>query len=455
MADEPRASRRDEADPKDTDADVADEPRASRRDEADPTSTVQPPSRLDRRIGTTDAVVIGLGSMIGAGVFAAWAPAARSAGSGLLIGLAVAAVVAFANAQSSARLAARHPEAGGTYVYGRARLGTVWGFIAGWGFVAGKTASCAAMALTFGAYAWPGQARATAVAAVLAMVAVNLCGVSRTVALTRVTVVVVLIVLALVVIAGFNGGTADFDRLDPSGASPYDCLRAGAFLFFAFAGYARIATLGEEVRDPARVIPRAIPIALAVTLCVYASVAVAALVAVGPAALAASPTPLATAIDGGSWDRVLPLVRVGAAVASLGVLLSLLAGVSRTAFAMAAQRDLPRVLARIHARRRIPHVAELTVGALVLVAVMAGDVRDAIGFSSFCVLAYYAITNAAALRIPQQPTSAKLTAAVGLVGCLVLASTLPASSVTSGAAVIGVGLLARAVAAKVKSPTGR
>ena len=123
------------------------------------------------------------------------------------------AAVAFANATSSAQLAALHPQAGGTYTYGRARLSPVWGFAAGWGFVVGKTASCAAMALTFGSYAWPDHPRLTAALAVVALVAVNLAGVTKTVWLTRVIVVVVLCVLAVVVAAGFGGGTADIDRI--------------------------------------------------------------------------------------------------------------------------------------------------------------------------------------------------------------------------------------------------
>ena len=87
--------------------------------------------QLRRRLGVFDAVVIGLGSMIGAGIFAALGPAAAAAGSGLLVGLAVAAVVAYCNATSSARLAARYPQSGGTYVYGRERLGAFWGHLAG------------------------------------------------------------------------------------------------------------------------------------------------------------------------------------------------------------------------------------------------------------------------------------------------------------------------------------
>jgi APA family basic amino acid/polyamine antiporter len=325
-------------------------------------------------------------------------------------------------------------------------LGPAWGFAAGWGFVVGKTASCAAMALTFGAYAWPRHTRTTAAIAVVAMVVVNLRGISRTIWVTRLTVLFVLTVLALVIVAGFAGGTADADRLDLGGSSPIDWLRAGALLFFAFAGYARIATLGEEVRDPARVIPRAIPVALAITVVVYVLVAVSALVSVGPDALARSHAPLATAVDAGSWDAITPIVRVGAAVASLGVLLSLLAGVSRTAFAMATDGELPRPLGHVHERHAVPDVAELVIGAAALVIVLAGDVRGAIGFSSFCVLSYYAITNAAALRLPPEHRRWPVALSVfGLGGCIALALTVPIASLVAGATVIAFGLLARVV----------
>src|SRR6056297_140098 len=150
---------------------------------------------LRRHLGVADAVVVGAGSMIGAGVFAAWGPASEAAGTGLIIGLAIAGVVAFCNATSSAQLAAVHPESGGTYVYARHRIGPAWGHLAGWGFVVGKTASCVAMALTVGAYLWPDQARAVGVAAVIGIVIMNLGGLSRTVAVTRVLLAVSLCAL--------------------------------------------------------------------------------------------------------------------------------------------------------------------------------------------------------------------------------------------------------------------
>ena len=381
--------------------------------------------------------------MIGAGVFAAIGPAARAAGSGLLVGLAIAAVVAYCNATSSAQLGAIYPASGGTYVYGRERLGPFWGYLAGWGFVVGKTASCAAMALTFGAYGWPEWRRPLAIAAVVALTAVNYRGVRKTAWLTRAIVAVVLAALAVVVVGALAGGQASTDDFGPLAAGGWSgILESGGLLFFAFAGYARIATLGEEVVDPARTIPRAIPIALGVTLGVYAIVAVSALLAAGPEALAESTAPLATAVRAGSLDWLAPAVRIGGTVAALGVLLSLIAGVSRTAFAMAANGDLPRVLDAVHPDHRVPHRAELAAGAAVTVLVLVADLRSAIGFSSFAVLTYYAIANAAAWTLPAaQRRWPRMLSVLGVAGCALLAFTLPEVSVLVGGGVLALGAL--------------
>lgn len=405
------------------------------------------PSRLARRLGLGDAVVIGLGSMIGAGVFAAVGPAAEVAGSGLLIGLAIAAAVAYCNATSSAELAAVYPASGGTYIYGRERLGPFWGYLAGWGFVVGKTASCAAMALTVGAHAAPTWQRPIAVAAVAGLTAVNYLGVRKTAALTRIIVTVVLAALALVVAGATFGGTASADRFSDLGTGGVDgILRSAGLLFFAFAGYARIATLGEEVDDPARTIPKAIPRALGITLVVYAVVALSALAAVGPDALSRSDAPLATAVRAGDLDVLVPAVRIGGTIAALGVLLSLIAGVSRTAFAMAADRELPGWFDAVHPTRKVPHRAELAAGALIALLVTLTDLRGAIGFSSFCVLTYYAIANASAWTLPpQQRRWPRALAAAGVVGCATLAFTLPIATVVAGTGALAVGALIWAV----------
>ena len=395
------------------------------------------PTRLARRLGTADAIVVGLGSMLGAGVFAALGPAARAAGTGLLAGLVLAAGVAFCNATSSAQLAALYPQSGGTYVYAHERLGPWWGFLAGCAFLTGKLASCAAMALTFAVHTHPSLSRLLAIAAVVALTAVDYHGIEKTVLLTRAIVTLVLLALAAAVVAVLLGGHADSSRLWPVTGTPYGILQAASFLFFAFAGYARIATLGEEVVDPVRTIPRAIPLALGITLAVYLVVAAAALLALGPDGAAASEAPLAAAVEVGRLASFAPAVRAGAAIASLGVLLSLLVGVSRTAFAMAANGDLPRWIAAVHPRYRVPHRAELVVGALVAVTVSVAGVEGAISFSACTVLVYYAITNAAALTLSgAQRRWPRALAVAGLIGCATLALTVPSKALVAALAVL-------------------
>lgn len=411
---------------------------------------------LARRLGTRDAVIIGLGSMIGAGVFAAFGPAARAAGTGLLVGLVIATVIAYCNAVASAQLASVYPTSGGTYVYGRHRLGPWWGFTAGWGFVVGKTASCAAMALTFASYAVPGPEwarRLVAVAAVLSLAALNYRGIRKTAVLTRILVGATLAVLAVVVGAIAAGGRSGAAHLGGWAAlgtgGGYGILQAAGLLFFAFAGYARIATLGEEVRDPERTIPRAIPIALFIVVAVYLLVGATALLAAGPDRLATAAAPLATAVRAAGAGVVAPVVQVGGALASLGALLALLAGVGRTSLAMARNRDLPGWLSAVHPRYRVPHRAEIAVALVVSALVATTDLRSVIGFSSFGVLVYYAIANASAFtQPPGQRRWPRALNVLGIAGCLALVATLPVPAVIAGTALFAIGLTGRLVAGR-------
>jgi APA family basic amino acid/polyamine antiporter len=412
------------------------------------TAVADSPPSLERRLGLGDAVFIGLGSMIGAGVFAAYAPAARAAGTGLLVGLAVATVVAYCNATASAQLAAAYPRAGGTYLYGREVLGEWWGYLAGWGFMVGKIASCAAMALTFAAYAAPhGWARPVAATVVVGLALVNCAGVTRTALLTRVLVSLVLLALVVASVACLRGGSSSgLDGWSSPTHGLYGVLQSAGLLFFAFAGYARIATLGEEVRDPERVIPRAIVLALVGAVVVYAVVAVAVLSVLGGAGTAASSAPVADAVRATSASWVVGVVRVGAALAAAGALLALIAGLGRTGLAMARERDLPGWLDAVHPRYRVPHRAELTVAAVVVVLVLSTDLRGAIGFSSFGVLLYYFVANAAAYR--QEPDVRRFPRwlqLLGCTGCLVLVATLPWQSVVAGLVVFAAGIVVRVV----------
>ena len=258
---------------------------------------------------------------------------------------------------------------------------------------------------------------------------------------TRIIVAVVLAALAAVAVVALTATRTDFGRLDVGAdASAHGVLQGAALLFFAFAGYARIATLGEEVRDPARTIPRAIPLALGIALIVYAVVAVAALAVLGSQGLAHSAAPLADVVRAAGAAGFAPVVRIVAVIAALGSLLSLILGVSRTTFAMARDHYLPQQLSAVHPKFKTPYRAEVVVGVVVAVLAGATDVRSAIGFSSFAVLVYYAIANAAAWTL-----GGRIVPTAGIIGCLVFAFALPLDSVLLGTAVLLVGTAAYAV----------
>jgi len=404
--------------------------------------------RLARKLGTFDAVAIGLGAMLGAGAFVAPAAAAALAGSGVLLALVIAGVVAWANATSTARLAAAQPTSGGVYAYGRSRIGPATGFLAGWAFTAGKTSSLVAMALTFGAYATPGEPRAGALASVVALTAVNLAGVTRTAAAAKAGALVVVIALVAVAVATLGSAEATAANLSPvvGDEGARNLLGAAGIMFFAFAGYARIATLGEEVRDPERTIPRAVPIALAIAFLLYLATTAGALSVLGASGLAASPAPLADAVEAAGGPTLATAVRVAAAIAALGVLLSLMAGVSRTMFAMAADRELPGALASVHGTRRIPHVAQAAVGAIVAVLVLVVPTISAIATSSACILTYYAIAHLSALRLTAAQGRPRVLAPLGLIGCGALAVSLPWGDVVAAIVLLAGGMAARTAA---------
>lgn len=407
-------------------------------------SAMQTHQRLQRRLGVFDATAIGLGSMLGAGVFVVFSPATALAGPLMVVSVLIAGAIAYCNAVASAQLAARYPASGGTYVYGRKQLGEWPGFIAGWGFVTGKTASCAAMALTFGHYVAPAYATPLAIAAVALLTAVNLLGITRTAFLTRILLGLVLATLVFVTVAGIAGPHPGQPGPGESVGSAWGILPAAGLMFFAFAGYARIATLGEEVKDPARNIPRAILAALAAAFMIYLALAVLLLWHLSPQRLAESLSPLLDAVTSSGLSAGAPLVQAGAAAASLGALLALITGVGRTAMAMARERDLPAPLARVAGRHTVPLIAELSVAAAVIALLLTADVLTVVGFSSFGVLIYYSVTNAAAFTLAQRPGSApRWLNAAGFVGCLLLAATLPIASVAGMAAVLAAGVAGR------------
>ncbi|MEJ3403708.1 amino acid permease [Rathayibacter sp. YIM 133350] len=404
---------------------------------------------LVRRLGPLSAMAIGLSAMIGGGVFYVWSPAARAAGPWLLLALVIAAIVATLNALSTAQLAMAYPVAGGAYTFARSTLSEAWGFAAGVLFLLGKTASAAAIAVIVGGYLWPGHARLIAVAAVLVLVTVNVLGIRSTArvsfVVTGLVIAVLLCLLVAVAVAGSGCGAHALEA--PDAASPLGVVQAAGLIFFSFAGYARIATLAEEVRVPRRTIPRAIIGALSITLVLYTAVAAACLLVLGPASLAKSASPVAAlasdALGGDGWTI---LVAVTAAVAGCGSLLGVLAGLSRTALAMARDRELPTVLGRISARTHAPVIAECVIGALALLGALLLDPQVLVGFSATTVLGYYLIAHVAASR--QRGADRWLPRWLpwlGAAGCAVLALTLPWPGVLAAVLALGAAFAARAV----------
>lgn len=395
----------------------------------------------DGRLGLRDGVTLGLSSMVGAGLFAAFAPAATAAGTLLLAAVLLAGLVAAASAHSMVRLARRHPGAGGVYIYGRERLGMPWGFIAGWAFVIGKTVSCAVMAMVIGVHLWPDHPNFVAVLVVLAVLALNLQGMRWPEPLARWMVVAVLALALIFVVVMLLDPPVTADTpppVPPDSGGVSGVLQAAGLLFFAFAGFARLAPFGDLVRDHRRTIPRAIAISLTAVLALYLLVGFALTDALGPGWVAAREAPLAEAaeISNGPWLG--PALRIGAVLLVGGAVLTLASGVSHIVRAMARDHHLPRVLSVVEGPRSVPRRADAVVAASVLIVIALIDLRGAIGYSSFLALSYYAIANACALTLDRGVLS-RAVPAFGLVSCVVIGVLLPWESVAAGSVTLAFG----------------
>jgi APA family basic amino acid/polyamine antiporter len=393
-----------------------------------------------------DAVATGLAAILGAGIFAVIAPAAKIAGPALLLSFAIGAFVALCNALSSAQLAAMFPRSGGTYEFGRRMLGPWWGFSAGWMFLIANTVGPGAIAIAFGGYlnAVLGvvPARAAAVVAALVMTMLNAAGIRRSVRVTDVIVVLSILSLLAVVVIGFPAArVSNLTPFAPNGVA--GVLQATGLLFFAYTGYSRIATLVEEVHNPKHTIPRATVIALGTATILYLLVATTALAVLGASRLSQSSSPLEeTMVALGSGAGV-TIVAVGALLTTFNEGLSDLLGVSRVAFAMGRESDLPTGLARLGAGQN-PSRAVLFVGAISILVAAFAPFYVAVAVSSFGTLLYYSVANLSALRLPKlHRMFPRWLAVAGLIGCLGLAFALAPEEVGIGVAILLVGIAFR------------
>jgi APA family basic amino acid/polyamine antiporter len=420
---------------------------------------------LKRELGLFGASMLGLGSILGTGVFVSIGVAAGAAGPALVLAIALAALLATCNALSSAQLAAAYPVSGGAYEYGHRLLRPELGFTAGWMFLSAKTASAATAALGAAGYLLrlvraDGQGLQVPLALVLAagFTGLVLSGLRRSSAVNVAIVSVSVAALAGLILAAapraWAEGGAQFSPFFSDEGGARDFFYASALMFVAYAGYARIATLGEEVVEPRRTIPRAIIVTLVVSAALYMAVAAVSIGVIGAPALAEAVAADAAPLEAVARALGLPLlprlVAIGAVAAMLGVLLNLLLGLSRMALAMGRRAELPPVLGRLSAKGEAPAAAVIAVGAIVAGLTLLGDVETTWAFSAFTILVYYAITNLAALRLPKtQRLYPPVVARAGLAGCIFLAIWIPRGIWLPGLALIVAGLVWRLVAVRL------
>lgn len=430
------------------------------------TKTTRPPASLTRELGLPGAVGLGLGSILGTGVFVSLALVAETSGALLLPALLLAALLALFNALASAELAATHPVSGGAYEYGHVWLTPSLGFVAGWTFLLAKSASAATAALGVSAYlrhltGWEADRLAVPLAVLtsVGVTALVVSGLRRSSAVNLAILSVTgVALLALIAASLLDPGPAVPAPLTPDPGFDWGLdwsllAPATALMFVAYTGYGRIATLAEEVRDPARVIPLAILLTLAISAALYLGVgwAVVRASGVGVTLDAAGGAPLEAVARALERPGLAVLVAVGALTAMLGVLLNLVLGLSRIVLAMGRRGDLPATFAHVDARG-VPGPAVLLVGAGITALVLIGDIRLAWTFSAFTVLIYYAINNLAALRLSRaQRLYPPVVPALGLAGCVFLAFQVPWPVWATGVALFGGALVLRAAFSRPRS----
>lgn len=403
--------------------------------------------KLLRVLTVKDAVGVGLGAIIGAGIFVVTGVAAGVSGPAFLVSLLLAGIIATFNALSSAQLAAIYPQSGGTYEYGYKLINPTFGFAAGWMFLMSKLAAGSIVAIGFGSYFYQLVPIASPMiissTAVVLLTFANFYGIKKTSYLNLFIVGLTIFSLLYFVVSGAPEiSENNFVPFAPFGLT--GIAEATALLFFAFTGYARIATLAEEVKDPKTTIPKAIIITISGAIILYTLVSVVAVGVIGAESMASSKSPLQNVAQALTTPGINLIINIGASTAMLGVLLSQILGISRMMFAMGRRKDLPVVFEKIHKMNGVPHVGIILTGIIILILCIVGTFEFILASAAFSILLYYSITNIAAFLQPKMERRyGKLVPVLGLIGCLAMAISLNVEVIISGLALLMVGFILR------------
>jgi len=409
---------------------------------------------LIRALSLKDAVGVGLGAIIGAGIFVVTGVAAGVSGPAFIIGLLIAGIIAAFNGLSSAQLAAAYPHSGGTYEYGYRLLSPAFGFSAGWMFLISKLSAAGVVAIGFGSYFHQlvpiFSPLSYSIIAVLLLTIANYFGIKKVGKLNLVIVCITLLSLIYLVFSGIPAvETENFLPFAPFGIS--GIAEASAILFFAYTGYSRIATLAEEVREPKKTIPKAIIVTIITAIIIYVSVSIVAIGVIGTEKMADSKSPLQIVANSLSSPAINEVVTIGASTAMLGVLLSQILGISRMILAMGRRSDLPTIFQKIHHKYRVPHLGIMITGVIILLLTITGSFEFILRAAAFTILLYYSITNIAALKQPvKEQIYSKVIPVLGLAGCLSMSVSLPVNVILSGVGLLIAGFLFRFLLHKIK-----
>ncbi len=408
---------------------------------------------LLRTLTLKDAVGVGLGAIIGAGIFVVTGVAAGISGPAFIIGLLIAGIIATFNALSSAQLAAIYPQSGGTYEYGYILINPIFGFSAGWMFLISKLAAAGVVAIGFGSYFFqimPVSSPITfSILAVVFLTIANYFGIKKAGILNLIIVTITLLSLVYLVFGGISEVKSEnFTPFAPFGIS--GIAEAAALLFFAFTGYARIATLAEEVVEPKKTIPKAIIITIITAIILYTAISIIAIGVIGTEKMANSTSPLQLVADALTTPGISIIITIGASTAMLGVLLSQILGISRMMLAMGRRNDLPPIFQKIHSHYRVPHIGILLTGIIILLLTLFGTFEYIVRAATFTILLYYSITNIAAIKQPKtERMYGRFIPIFGLIGCLIMSVSLPLNVIISGIGLLIGGFTIRFVIHKI------